>query len=1304
MCYSLCSSDVFGSFLIDHHAADILLLMKSSSASTFYSIEINFMPLMQQHVEVAEALLSKPERLLPVLSDAIIQVQKDLLLVLKAANDHASASPERTALMTKHGLRDVDVEILDVKKDVHPRLVGVPCPAETRVPRSADIGSLLSFSGTVVRVTAPRLLRHTLLYTCDACKHPVEVKGDHDQYYAASKPLHCTNPHINCYSKNFSSAVLPDAQHTIDYQEVKLQEPTSSGAGGAGNSLPQSVWVTLHYDLVDSCKPGDDVLVCGTVVRRWRPVARDARPSVEVVIKANNVTVRNKHEGNAAIKPEQEAEFQEFWSRYKHKPLCGRDVLLASVCPQIYGLYLVKLAVAVVLCGGVQRVCGGGGNRVRGEPHLLLVGDPGTGKSQLLSWACSAGSRSVFTTGVGSSAAGLTVAAVKEPGGDWGLEAGALVLADGGLCCIDEFSSVREADRAAIHEAMEQQTISVAKAGMVCKLNTRCSVVAATNPKGRYDLSVPLNLNVGVASPLLSRFDLILVLLDTENANWDKLVSSYILSEGALGRFPADAVVSSGLWSLDKMRTYFRYVRKLQPKLSAAADEILSHFYQLQRRSAGRDQSRTTIRLLESLVRLSQGHARLMLRDTVTTEDAVVAVGLWEAAAATPAALYAVFGDQQPRNPTSTLHSGFPLEPIMHYREQAKSLLLRLGLEEVWHEESNRLDEEDRLASEDVLAEILKAADAPEKHTTITTTAECLPADTVSNTQRGSNSFSLRPGRHVPHSQNPEFSSVQASRNSAFIACATQDARRRDVIEELEDVPLFSTALVTNKKPSARQKTKKKVKRKQKSPSESISKCFTKLKTSRTRKQRQERSEEKMCIEISSASSNHASSTESDSEIDIPCVGDDSLFGVESAKSELHKNSESIADARKSAGSVNNVEEIGNVAPNVCGGKKDNAVISNGSLVEPNTLSNEISSKRKQSEESPFCVNSNFKKSRQVRGKKVSLSKENFNNRTIEDSNGWTPNDRKTTHCTIRPEYEHRVTVPGGVPGDNSSGNSNFMKTKASDVKSDEKFAARDDRKIIAQETCDIRLTASPDVVQGISNDSLHLCDREPQNTKPVNLDRSTSLDSVSLSQKARSFLRKFSFSHKVKCSGIGSTLVTIAAAAADKNITPEANPISEEVTKKKMPAVGGGQISAGPGRSVEMDHSTPDFEVSSDSDMKSSSCGDAGEENATHTSRQKLRCKLVAVSRSSASSNSISAKLKRFAFIPKDLVDDPVNSLPCDQATEKLELIKSSSPCAKKLVEKSKVEDVKITAGFSRCKSFNKFASSQDLDDDFNF
>ncbi|KAA0203587.1 hypothetical protein HAZT_HAZT001773 [Hyalella azteca] len=868
---------------------------------------------MQQHVEVAEALLSKPERLLPVLSDAIIQVQKDLLLVLKAANDHASASPERTALMTKHGLRDVDVEILDVKKDVHPRLVGVPCPAETRVPRSADIGSLLSFSGTVVRVTAPRLLRHTLLYTCDACKHPVEVKGDHDQYYAASKPLHCTNPHINCYSKNFSSAVLPDAQHTIDYQEVKLQEPTSSGAGGAGNSLPQSVWVTLHYDLVDSCKPGDDVLVwcvsrpgddvlvwcvsrpgddvlvCGTVVRRWRPVARDARPSVEVVIKANNVTV-SVLLSSAHVTRE----------RFRFNKL--------MINFQIYGLYLVKLAVAVVLCGGVQRVCGGGGNRVRGEPHLLLVGDPGTGKSQLLSWACSAGSRSVFTTGVGSSAAGLTVAAVKEPGGDWGLEAGALVLADGGLCCIDEFSSVREADRAAIHEAMEQQTISVAKAGMVCKLNTRCSVVAATNPKGRYDLSVPLNLNVGVASPLLSRFDLILVLLDTENANWDKLVSSYILSEGALGRFPADAVVSSGLWSLDKMRTYFRYVRKLQPKLSAAADEILSHFYQLQRRSAGRDQSRTTIRLLESLVRLSQGHARLMLRDTVTTEDAVVAVGLWEAAAATPAALYAVFGDQQPRNPTSTLHSGFPLEPIMHYREQGYTPQITVAL--VYP----LLDEEDRLASEDVLAEILKAADAPEKHTTITTTAECLPADTVSNTQRGSNSFSLRPGRHVPHSQNPEFSSVQASRNSAFIACATQDARRRDVIEELEDVPF-----------------------------------------------------------------------------------------------------------------------------------------------------------------------------------------------------------------------------------------------------------------------------------------------------------------------------------------GIGSTLVTIAAAAADKNITPEANPISEEVTKKKMPAVGGGQISAGPGRSVEMDHSTPDFEVSSDSDMKSSSCGDAGEENATHTSRQKLRCKLVAVSRSSASSNSISAKLKRFAFIPKDLVDDPV-------------------------------------------------------------
>lgn len=305
---------------------------------------------------------------------------------------------------------------------------------------------------------------------------------------------------------------------------------------------------------------------------------------------------------------------------------------------------------------------------------MLLVGDPGTGKSQFLKYAAKVMSRSVLTAGIGSTSAGLTVAAVKD-GGDWHLEAGALVLSDGGLCCIDEFNSIKEHDRISIHEAMEQQSISVAKAGMVCKLNTRTTILAATNPKGQYNPSEPLSLNVALASPILSRFDLVLVLMDTRNADWDRIISSFILEDRGLPNQP------SSLWSMEKMKAYFSVIKQLRPLVSEEANCILTRYYQLQRRRDGGTAARTTIRMLESLSRLAEAHARLMYRETVTIEDAVNAVSVMECSMQGGALLGNV----------NALFTAFPPDPIKQYQSQCEILLEGLNLPLFLQKEMTRL-------------------------------------------------------------------------------------------------------------------------------------------------------------------------------------------------------------------------------------------------------------------------------------------------------------------------------------------------------------------------------------------------------------------------------------------------------------------------------------------------------------------------------------------------------------------------------------------------------------------------------------
>ncbi|KAL0056459.1 hypothetical protein WJX82_011572 [Trebouxia sp. C0006] len=234
-----------------------------------------------------------------------------------------------------------------------------------------------------------------------------------------------------------------------------------------------------------------------------------------------------------------------------------------------------------------QRVSKTGG-QVRAEVHMLLVGDPGTGKSQFMQYAAKLSPRAVMSSGRGSSSAGLTVTAIKD-GGQWALEAGALVLADGGVCCIDEFDGIKEADKTSIHEVMEQQTLSVAKAGLVTSLTTRTTVFGAMNPRGNPRHSIAEQ--TSLSGPLLSRFDILLPVLDAKSSDTDELVSEHILTNHQMHRF---ADVQD--WDIDTTRQYLLWVKAtFHPELSVEAEEVLTGYYKLQRTAIDRTSARTTV-------------------------------------------------------------------------------------------------------------------------------------------------------------------------------------------------------------------------------------------------------------------------------------------------------------------------------------------------------------------------------------------------------------------------------------------------------------------------------------------------------------------------------------------------------------------------------------------------------------------------------------------------------------------------------------------------------------------------------------
>ncbi|CAF2398725.1 unnamed protein product [Rotaria sp. Silwood2] len=540
------------------------------------------------------------------------------------------------------------------------------------IPNCQDRGHFICFHGTVIRVGTPYVFDATRSYQCEECGSIITVTKSSNMEKIKLKPTRCSNE--DCSSIKFKSLKETEDKtiNLSDYREIKVQESLQRVTS---NNLPRSFSVILEDDLVEACKPGDDVAIYGFVQDRWHPVQVGGRGQTSLCLEANNVVVLNDQ--TASVSPHAYDEFEQYWHDNHRTPISARNRILASICPQLYGLYVVKLAIALILAGGVTISDEKRGIRVRSQPHLLLVGDPGTGKSFFLKYVAKMMPRAVLTTGVGSTSAGLTATAVRD-GPGWTLEAGALVLADEGICCIDEFNTMKNQDKACILEAMEQQTISLAKGGMLRTLQTRCSIIASANPKGVYDNEDPLTINTALSSPLLSRFDLILLTLDTQNQEWDNIAATYItegidlLGHGTLKK----------PWPITKMRDYFMTIKSTEPEMTPEAETIIKTYYSMSRRITENTDRHITVRQLESTVRLAQAHAKLTFSKQVNILDAIIAVLLMEAS---------LNGCGKLLDKINALHTTFAEQPEQEYEGHVHLVLNWLNLPELRDLELERI-------------------------------------------------------------------------------------------------------------------------------------------------------------------------------------------------------------------------------------------------------------------------------------------------------------------------------------------------------------------------------------------------------------------------------------------------------------------------------------------------------------------------------------------------------------------------------------------------------------------------------------